>query len=101
MHRIGDWLALHGVDATLVQDVQAAFRTGALSSRPFPEQAPPDHVEDTVRLPAQNECFADIVVPALASGFGEDADVMEALNGIEFAELPAGGPRIPNKTCSQ
>ncbi|MXY35153.1 MAG: hypothetical protein F4Y60_13935 [Boseongicola sp. SB0664_bin_43] len=91
-----DWLRLHGLDARLVQDVLAAFRAGALSSRPFPEQAPPDQVEDTVRLPAKNECFAEIVVPVLASGFGDDADVMEALRGIEFAELPADGPRIPH-----
>ena len=93
MHRIEDWLGLHGLDATLVQDVLAAYRASALSSQPFPA---PVTSETTVRLPAQHECFADIVVPALAHGLDGDADVTDALRGIIFAALPADGPRIPH-----
>ncbi len=95
MRRVEDWLDLHMLDAALVHDVLAAYRAGTLSSHPFPEQALRDQMEETVRLPAQSECFADIVVPALASGLDENAEVMEALHGIEFAELPADGPSIP------
>lgn len=96
MHRVGDWLQLHGLDATLVQDALAAFRAGALSPQPFSAPTQLVQIEDAGRLPTQNECFVDIVAPALAHGFDDDADVTDALHGIEFAALPADGPRIPH-----
>ena len=96
MHQMKDWLGLHGLDVTLVQDVLAAFRAGALSSQPFPALVPPCETDPTVRLSARHECFEDIVVPALACGLDDDAKVMDALHSIEFAALPTDGPRIPH-----
>ena len=93
MHRIEDWLQLHGLDATLVQDVLAAFRSGALSPQPFPW---PGETDATACLPALDTCFADIVVPALASCFVDEASVTHALECIEFAELPTDGPLMPH-----
>ena len=93
MHRVEDWLQLHGLDTTLVQDVLAGFRAGALSPQPFPW---PGETDATVRLPARGVCFADIVVPALASGFDDRTGTAEALQCIEFETFPADGPRIPH-----
>ena len=93
MNRIEDWLELHRLDATLVQDVLAAYRAGALSSQPLPASDAPDA---TVRLPARHECFVNIVVPALVGSLDDDVDVRDALHDIEFAELHSDGPRNPH-----
>lgn len=96
MDRIEDWLRLHGLDATLVQDFLAAFRAGALSAQPFPALIPPCETDTSIPLPTRHECFTEIVVPALACGLDDDARVTEAIHGIEFAGFPADGPRIPH-----
>ncbi len=94
-HRVEDWLELHGLDATFVQDVLAACRAGALALQPFPWPDPPVEKDATVSLPAREACFAEIVFPALASGF-DDTDVAAALKDIKFETLPKDGPRIPH-----
>ena len=96
MHRIEDWLGLHKLDAMLVQDVLVAFRAGAISPEPFLGSVASDETDATVRLPAKDVCFRDIISRALACGLEDKADVTDALRGIKFAEFPTDGPRIPH-----
>lgn len=83
-----EWLGLHDLDEEQLQDVIAAWRSGALTGDPpsiveLPEQG----VEGTQREWTKAECFGALVRPALEEALDLQSEYNMLLKRIEFIDV--------------
>ena len=83
LYQVSEWLALHGLNRELLQDIISAYRVSELRATPaFPMPEIPDigrNVTDD-----QHAAFLTIVQPAVLGAFHESASVKAALAEIVF-----------------
>lgn len=82
MHNIADWLEFIDLRDATVRNVIASYRRGALADTPF---ALTDTSRATQGFCSRDDCYHDLVVPALAAGFCDAEAISCLLQGVAFA----------------
>ena len=96
IHRVTDWLDSHGIDASMVQDVIAAYRSGALADSPLVLNETVQIKTDEVDISDQRGCYFSLVVPTLSSSFSNINQIQTALESVSFQTYPDNEMRIPH-----
>ncbi len=95
MHSFSDWRHLHGIDAATLEDIIAAFRSGAVSTQPYTPSEITSRRGDGPSLAKQNECYEKLVIPAFLSAFGNSARVLAALTSTRFTGFDEEDAKVP------
>ncbi|MEC4766473.1 hypothetical protein LPL18_003865 [Halomonas sp. CUBES01] len=99
MYTCKDWLALHGLNASEVEDVISAFCAGNIecSFRVSPTDNGVYPGSDSIST--QESCYRNMVVPALAKAFENVSEVKHLLcNHVEFRGLN-NSKEVPYTVC--
>ncbi|MDD7973820.1 hypothetical protein [Roseinatronobacter alkalisoli] len=94
LYQVSEWLALHGLNPELVQDIISAYRASELRTTPafsMPEISAIEHKASG----DQHAAFLAIVQPALLGALNDSASVKAALAKIAFV-APSDNSQTPH-----
>ena len=94
-YRIVEWLDLHDLDAEMLQDVIAAYHSGALADQPFFLSEMEQTESDGLDLADQRTCYFRFVLQALSSSFERIGNIRAILETISFQTFPHSGMNVP------